>query len=253
MTLLSIKNFHQRDERIKFISDGHIYKIDDGTQTYTSVTTFIKSFFGKFDADKVIQAMIKSGSFSIKYPDKTAEEVKEEWNKSGIEAASLGTLMHESIENYYNDINKPVEPIISREYGFFLEFHKYHIIPRGFEAFRTEWYVFIEEYKIAGSIDMVYQMPNGNLCIYDWKRSKKIEYNNRWKKGKKPVDHLDDCNYYHYSLQLNMYKYILENKYNKQVEILRLIFLHPQNYDYIVVDVPDLQKEIASMLASKTI
>ena len=32
-----------------------------------------------------------------------------------------------------------------------------------------------KELKFAGSIDMVYENPDGSLMIYDWKRSKAIK------------------------------------------------------------------------------
>lgn len=250
MNALSQLNAHERDRRIQFFSEGHLYKIDNGAEKYTSVTTFIKSFFTPFDADGILQQMVRSGSFVGKYGDKTIEDVKAEWKRTGIEAAEYGTLLHESIEFFYNlqetdraDLNPKINP----EYQFFRRFHREHVIPNQMKAFRTEWYIFAEDHRIAGSIDMVYRLPNGKLCIYDWKRSKKIEYAGR-KPALHPIAHLDDCNFYHYSLQLNLYKYILQSYYNFEVERLCLVFLHPNNPTYVIVEVPDLQLEIEAML-----
>ena len=248
--MLSQINSHERDRRIKFIADGHLYKVDDGTEIYTSVTTFIKSFFTPFNADGILQQMMRSGSFKGKYGDKTVEDVKNEWKQTGSMAAEFGTLLHESIELFYNleQTTRPdLDPKINIEYQFFLNFHKEHVIPNQMEAFRTEWYIFSEDNRIAGSIDMVYKLPNGKLCIYDWKRSKKIEYAGR-KRAKQPIAHLDDCNFYHYSLQLNLYKFILQQHYQYEIERLCLIFLHPNNSNYVIVEVPDLQLEIQAML-----
>lgn len=240
-------NPHNRDARIEFINEGHIYKVDDGKETYRSVTTFIKSFFYPFNADLILGRMKKSGTFEAKYGSKSIDDVKNEWKALGKEAAELGTLLHAQIEAFYNAQPLETSDTISTEYSFFLKFNEEHVIPNNMKPYRTEWYIFHEQFKIAGSIDMVFELPNGNLAIYDWKRSKKIDYKNS-SKAKVPIKHVDDCNFYHYSLQLNLYRFILEKRYEKIVEKLCLVFLHPINASYILVDVPDLQNEISLML-----
>ena len=44
MANLEIINQHNRDKNIKFYEEGHIYDVK-GDKTYTSVTTFVHSFF----------------------------------------------------------------------------------------------------------------------------------------------------------------------------------------------------------------
>ena len=91
--------------------------------------------------------------------------------------------------------------------------------------------VWHDELRFAGSIDMVYENPDGTLSIYDWKRSKEIKKTDPWVKFSHTecIDHLPDTNFWHYSLQLNTYKAILEAKYNKKVTDLYLVCLHPNN------------------------
>ena len=78
---------------------------------------------------------------------------------------------------------------------------------------------------------MVFENEDGTLQIYDWKRCKEISKTNSWNKFAitECIDYLPDCNYWHYCLQLNIYKYILEKKYNKKVTDLYLVCLHPDN------------------------
>jgi hypothetical protein len=45
-----------------------------------------------------------------------------------------------------------------------------------------------------------------------------------------------------------MYKYILEHCYGKMIERLCLVFLHPLHSEYLIVEVPNLQNEIQTML-----
>ena len=40
------------------------------------------------------------------------------------------------------------------------------------------------------------------------------------------IEHLPDSNFWHYSLQLNTYKYMLEKNYNKKVNGMYLVCLH---------------------------
>ena len=240
---LSITNKHQRDKDIIFDEEPHIYYIK-GSDDNISVTTFVHSnLFPQFDADKIISKMMKSRNWEkSKYYGKTPDEIKEEWEKNRVESSEAGTEMHKSIELFYNNeiVNNS-----SIEYQYFLKFneeHKDELVP-----YRTEWIVFDEETKFAGSIDMVYKKKNGNdqnLIIYDWKRSKKITDENNFERGYPPVEHLPNSNYWHYSLQLNIYKKILEKNYNKIIDEMYLLSLHPNNASYIKIKVPLLEEEV---------
>jgi hypothetical protein len=68
--------------------------------------------------------------------------------------------------------------------------------------------------------------------IYDWKRCKEFVYYNLYReKGVTPAcSELDNCNFWHYSLQLNIYRRILQEKYGLSIDKIFLICLHP-NYD----------------------
>ena len=43
------------------------------------------------------------------------------------------------------------------------------------------------------------------------------------------LSHIHDSNYWHYTLQLNIYKYTLETKYDLIVRDLHLVVIHPEN------------------------
>jgi ATP-dependent exoDNAse (exonuclease V) beta subunit len=113
--------------------------------------------------------------------------------------------------------------------------------------------IFDEDLKIAGSIDMVYENPDGTLSIYDWKRSKDISRINDWNKFaiNPTIGHMPDTNFWHYSLQLNMYKAILERKYDKKVTKLCLVRLHPDADTYELLDVPILTKEMEDLFEER--
>jgi L-asparaginase II len=99
---------------------------------------------------------------------------------------------------------------------------------------------------------MIFRNPDGTLLIYDWKRCKNIKKDNRWQQATTDcVSHLPDTNYWHYSLQLNTYKYLLEKNYNEKIAGMFLVCLHPNNANksYIKIEVPDLGDELKDLMA----
>ena len=243
MQLLSEKNNHPRDKFISLNEKTHIYTINK-KRNYTSVTTFIHSLFEKFDSDKVINNIINGKNYKTsKYFNKTRDEIKDMWEINRKDAAEKGTKLHLDIENYYNNISVNNNSI---EYTYFKNFLKENDL----KPYRTEWKVWDEDYKITGTIDMVYENSDNTLMIYDWKRSKQIIRNKPYETYSKIdcISHIPDLNFWHYSLQLNMYKYILESKYNKKITKMCLVCLYPENDNYILIDVPELSEEISELL-----
>lgn len=238
-------NPHERDECIKFDAGPHIYTINnDSSKKYTSVTTWNHSHFAHFDADKIIDNMMRSKKWSeSKYYGMTKDEIKASWDKNRDAAAGAGTNMHYDIECYYNKCPNNNESI---EYSYFLRFVADfpHLKP-----YRTEWMVFHEELRLAGSIDMVFDNGDGTLSIYDWKRCKEIKKHDIKCSITPCIEHLPDTNYWHYCLQLNTYKAILEEKYGKKITDLYLVCLHPENKNnsYIRIKVVDLQIEVRNL------
>ena len=57
---------------------------------------------------------------------------------------------------------------------------------------------------------------------------------------------MPDSNFWHYTLQLNIYKTILEKKYNKSVSDLYLVRIHPESEEntYELIKIPILLLEI---------
>jgi hypothetical protein len=248
-TFLEKKNPHERDQYISFDEGPHIYTIR-GDSGYKSVTTFNHAHFDKFDADKIISNMMRSKNWTqSKYYPMTADEIKASWDKNRDEAAAAGTKMHYDIECYYNDC--PIENN-SIEYGYFNKFLE-DFPELNSRPYRTEWMVYYEELRLAGSIDMIFENADGTLQIYDWKRCKEIVKTTSFGKcgNKECIEHLPDTNYWHYCLQLNTYKAIIEKKYGKKVTDMYLVCLHPDNKNksYQRIKVADLQTEVKDLFA----
>lgn len=349
--MLSKINSHPRDSNITFEEEGHVYTIEGMSGHPISVTTVIHKFFPEFDADKIIDNMMRGKKWeSSKYYGMSREEIKQQWKQNGETASKLGTAMHKAIEDYINnevtpeidniatseEIDKAIEdyfndeatskinniptlaetneviskmyniptleennkaieattnigkiptleeidkasnfygeifelniptieeqtiPMVfpkvpdvstqTREFELFLKFWEgLKIGSPGFRAYRTEWLVYDMTKRLSGSIDLTLVNEKGDIIICDWKRSKEIKKSNLYQKGFKIFAHLDDCNYNHYCLQLNIYRHILETHYEKNVVGMFLVVLHPNNDDYILIQVPRLQEEILAL------
>ena len=245
MDYLSNQHPHPNDNYITFEEGPHIYTIH-GDSSYTSVTTFNHQHFEPFNANQIINNMMKSKNWpKSKYYGQTPKEIKAGWEENRVAAATAGTNMHYDIECFYNNI-EPSNKSIEYEYfkAFATKFK--HLKP-----YRTEWMIYDKELKLAGSIDMIFENEDGTLSIYDWKRSKEIKKTSSWNKFSKTecIEHIPDTNYWHYCLQLNTYKAILEQNYNKQIKDMYLVCLHPdnKNHSYQRIKVVALNKEISSL------
>jgi len=234
-------NKHPKDDRIKFTESNHSYCIN-GSMDFISVTTLIDKFREKFDADEAIMKMRNSSKpMKEEYQGKTDEQIKQKWEGGGNEASEKGKKLHKDIEQFYE--GKPIkEQTTDRKQ--FLSFVQEH--PE-FKPYRTEYVIYDETFKIAGTIDALYKVEE-EFVIADWKSGKEIKKENKFKNFFKPVSHLPDSNFWHHSLQQNFYKYILENNYNIKVDRMFLVWLHPNNISYELIEVPDLQKEVKDMI-----
>jgi len=252
-TFLEKKNPHVRDARISFDAGPHIYTIDnDPSVKYTSVTTWNHKHFEEFDADAIITRMMSGKNWNLsKYYGMTRDEIKATWDKTRDDAAAAGTAMHYNIERVYNGCGLDQVDDGSSEFQYFRRFHADHV--ERLEPFRTEWMIFHEEHRLSGSIDIVFRnLDDGTFSIYDWKRSKEIKktaFGGAFAKTE-GIEHLPDSNFWHYSLQLNTYKTILEQKYAMVIRDMFLVCLHPDNPNksYIKLKVPDLSDEMDALL-----
>ncbi len=265
MTDLASKNPHERDARITFEPVEHKYTIDaDPRAAYTSVTTWVHSHFREFDSDAIIKRMMASRNWKASpYYGMTADAIKAAWDANRDAAAAAGTAMHYNIECHYNGLNAniPPEDAAAPEFRYFLQFVQDHATK--LRPYRTEWTVFDESVRISGSIDMVFENldpatgePDGTLSIYDWKRCKeikKVPFGADEYSPNPVIAHLPDTNYWHYCLQLNTYKAILDRCYGKRVTDLFLVCLHPDNKNgsYQCIRVADLQAEVRALFEAQ--
>jgi hypothetical protein len=262
---LDHKNAHPWDQRIVFVDEPHKYFIDGSCDEIISATTFISCFFPKFHAEQMALQVTQGKTFrdtvhrkSHKYHGcETPEDVIKRWDSW----AQLGTGLHANIESYYNQEPFQIHPENLVPYG---QFQKLFADDKwvNWEPFRTEWSVFDPETMVAGQIDFTGMINRqmGHIVLIDWKRCASIPHCcfNRFRglppqMGYGVCQELENCKLMKYSLQLNLYKYIVEKHYGLYVQKMYLVQLHPvlKQKGAAIWKVPDLQGVIEQMMACR--
>ncbi len=227
------------DNNIILIEDIHKYQLlDEPEVEFTSCTTFAKYFFAPFDKIGIANSLTASHP---KYSRMTPQELVKTWDK----IAEEGTAVHNEIEQFIKNGSEPKKPksIIATEWI------KKNITDR-YNLF-SEVIVYSKEMGLAGSIDLLlYDKEDESYKILDWKTSKKIETSSfKNKMGHHSATaNLMDCNFIHYSIQLSLYRYILEKNYG--LNITGATISHITDEKVISYKTEYLEKEIEKMLSA---
>jgi len=245
---------YEQDAHIDFEPEEHIY-IRDGKERLLPVSTLIAYFFEAFDALTAAERSASRNQTSV-------EETLDKWDKIGKMASEVGTFVHAQTENYFQHghfdtdypftFNGETEHIsVAREKQQFMDFIRdYHI-----EPYRQEWPVYDEELNIAGTIDLICKEADATFTIYDWKRSGKVVN----AQGQPIVEafgykmsfngiRLPDTAFYHYCIQQNLYRYMLESHYGIKIKAMNLVVLCPEYPTYFVAEVPKMDEVIEQVV-----
>jgi len=264
MVLLSEKHPHPKDGQVEFYTThkegNHLYGYNKSDprlagsipkKLIKSVTTLIHDQFNEFDAEEVCKHIDLKG--------KTPEEQIAIWNAYKEECAAKGTAMHEEMcEAHLNGLPVSEKHMQTPEWKQFQQYLK----DTDLEPYRTEMRLFHPDLWIAGTADMLFKSKRVggsseiHLVLVDWKRSKNLKTVNRYKKfGKPPFDKVPDLNYWHYALQLNIYRVLIQRFYGKFIhpDEMFIVKFHPNNVGYVKLPVPDLTEYVDAMFALRAI
>tara|TARA_R110000803_G_scaffold47825_5_gene99616 strand:- start:9343 stop:10110 length:768 start_codon:yes stop_codon:yes gene_type:complete len=238
---------------IKYYDEPHLYYIDG--ERMTSATTFIGQFKEKFDSEYWSQK--KADERGI-----TKEEILEEWRIKALVSTEKGTYFHEYAENYLtnrifpfpqdavngvlgedNDVKERFDKLVTL-FDKFYEASYGRLIP-----VRAEVVVGDKDMGICGMVDQLFfNEKSGKLEIWDWKTNKKIGKKNHWQQFKEPISHLDICEMNTYSLQLSLYKHIIESNTNLELGDSYIVWFNEKNEKYFPMKCHDYTLEIKAML-----
>ena len=245
---------YEQDAYIDFEPYEHIY-IYNGRQRLLPVSSLVGYFFESFNALAAAERRWQNSSIPI-------EDSLNQWDRIGTLASEVGTFMHAQTESYFRDgtfetiypfcYNGETEAIsLEKEKQYFLQFvNDYAIRP-----YRQEWPVYDLTLNVAGTIDLICQEDDGSFTIYDWKRSSKVvnalgQPITEGFNGKMSLNgiSLPDTSFYHYCLQQNLYRYMLEQHYGIRVRAMNLVVLCASYPSYYVAQVPKMDEVVSKMV-----
>lgn len=217
-----LENLWSAFNDIKFTEETHIYT-DSRNTKYTSSTQFIKRFYPYKDWD----AQLKKSAEKRGIDPAT---LRKEWDYKGEYATTLGTELHGVMEMLWQKKDYAGNKAKMDSYdGMWEEFllrkleciKLFEKMKRIYIPIATELVVNDPENGIAGSMDfLAYDFVHKYYVIIDWKSSAEFNLENTFGPNRshikllEPFDSYDDANVNQYSLQLSLYKYIIE-KYTK--------------------------------------
>jgi len=221
------------DNNVAFDSKSHVYRNKD--KKLISVTTFLSQFKNEFDSE------YWSNKIAIR-DNKTQEQVLKEWSDKAKKSCEIGTAIHKIFEEYilgnFSILNNEIKiDFIDLEIDYFLDFNKKSkvaikfikdfFVTKRLIPIHSEFIVYNE--NLAGQIDLVCKDQKGNIYILDFKTNDKIETYSYGKKMKGVFKELNDSNFYHYSLQLSIYK----EMYSDEIKKIFLVHIKNEKYEFI--------------------
>ena len=256
----------KRNGNVCFNDENHKYfDVNDESKQYISVTTLIDRYVQEFNKDfwsayKALEKLLSKDAWQLEKKsllaskkfnkellstydisendfNKAQQDILDEWDKNNREACERGTKIHSELENNFYKAGKN---ITLQKFGIGGKFEcrkDYSDLDLEHGVY-PEYLIYRESedgiLKIAGQVDLI--IKNGNdIIIVDHKTNKKIDlksgFNTQTKstaKMKYPLNNLDDCNFWHYTMQLSTYAWMLQ-KINPNFVIKDLILNH---YDH---------------------
>ena len=224
-------------EDIKFEFDPVAHRYTYEGEPFISVTRFIQQFHKPFEQDYWSKKKAEQAGVPQDW-------ILAEWKKLNDYANEVGTDTHQWIEDYFNQIWKPLPnnlDVIHRINKFNKIYAKqlFKLEPLKFEV-----RVFSPKWKIAGMIDSLF-VYRGKIYILDWKTNKDFTDDNHQKGTYEKLlapfqdyykNHLNE-----YSIQLSLYALILE-EWGFQVGGAYIVHIGPGDEEaelYKVVDMRD--------------
>lgn len=203
------------DPNFRFNEETHTYTYVDPltlkpVQIFKSVTGFISQFKEKFDSEKVAAMVAKKKGVS-------KQSILNEWKGISDTAMDLGTIVHKWIEDYYNGSNPPMptDHVVLERVESFLKLHEEKL--HKFSPIKQEFRLFSRKWGLAGTMDALFKLGE-DYYVGDWKTNKKfttdvdMEGNRYAKKLLYPFEDLWDNSVNGYSIQLSLYRLIMQEE-----------------------------------------
>jgi len=255
----------KQNGNVAFENESHTYWNVEDNKQYISVTTLIHRYTQEFDknfwsAYKALEKLLSKESWVIEKKsllntkkfnkeilniyniselefNKAQQGILDAWDEENRKSCERGTKIHSDIENSFYVHPKDIS---LQKFGLGGKFEckkDYSELDLEHGVY-PEYLISVESkdkvLRLAGQIDLIIKQGN-NIILVDHKSNKKIDLKSGFDtitkssaKMKYPLNNLMDCNYYHYSLQLSTYAWMLQ-KLHPEFVIKDLILNH---YDH---------------------
>lgn len=223
---------------VTYYDEPHQYFIND--EKYVSVTTLIHEYQEEFDEDYWSQ--FKANQFGL-----TQKEIIRAWNFINRKGTMKGSLIHDYSENVLkNKVFKYPKDEIIQEFGFdpiTVEYDKTKILVDKFREdtkgvlipISVEQVVYDKQTKISGMFDILFwNVLDQEFQIWDNKTNKVFTMESeRYMLG--DLSLLQESDLEIYSLQLEMYKQIIERNTSIKLGKSYVVWYYHNNPDYQII------------------
>ncbi len=245
------KTAFDKFKNIEFIPESHTYLINN--KIAQSVTTTLKQYVKPFERDYWANKKADETGVSV-------DDILLKWEYNAKFSQIKGTLVHQFLEcSLTNQDFEYPEELIVNEFGFdpiqtpfnsIVELAKQFLsdIDNKMYPVASELIIGHSEYLVGGTIDQLfYNKKSGNLEIWDWKTNKEIKTTSRYS-HLSPLEHIPDTELDHYSLQLSLYKYIVESSTGLQLGNSYIVWLNENSNKYQIYKTHDYNSEAEIIL-----
>jgi hypothetical protein len=225
----------------------HVYINDEKPlMKYTSVTTVLGKYHEKFDE--------QFWSLKIAERDgKTQAEVLAEWKKINEEANIYGTMVHEILERYLLSkyrMYSPVDDFEKRVIAAFVKCCNENALRVHMSSTlhpeRIMSLEFTETQGMAGTSDIIEDIHNNKFNVWDFKTNRRFRYYNQSMMF--PIEHLVDCEFNAYAMQLSMYGVMYERETGKVFNRAGLFYWDKINEFFTLINVNYLKLEAIKLI-----
>jgi len=242
---------------VRLYEPGHKY-FDEKGREFESMSSFLGKFKNKFDTEMMSKAsggkMLRESG--MKYYSKelmqiAADKKKKDWKQISDYSSSQGTNFHNAAESHAK--GEAIESSQEENVEMMKQVLSFHT-----DAKRLYPEAVIASFKhgICGTSDKIFEVGKSKgkriVDITDYKTNirRGIETYSRYKlKMLPPLSHFEDCNFYHYGLQVSGYAYILETEYDCIIRRLILYYVDLKNKAVVPYHIPYLKSDFEKLLS----
>ena len=233
---------------VTFYDVPHKYYLDG--KELISVTTLIHRYQEDFDEE--YWSEIKGRQHGL-----PPSQIKRAWRFINKKGTIKGSAIHDYAENKFlnKEFDYPLQ-IILNEFGFDPVMPEYIVSKKHVDKFyddvqgklipiKTEYVVYDRESLIGGMLDMLfYNVKVGEFQIWDWKTNKKFEIEKKERHLRDELCLIEDCDFEVYSLQLELYKYIIEKNTGIKLGKSYIVWFSHNNPTYEVIETKNRRYDI---------